>query len=277
MDNKNIIKNYNDTVKALKKDKSEAKKQQFIIIFNELDLQLNKELERIIVSKDKKSTSLEEEIDKLETIIRAIEYRENFRKNMVNDYKKIIGYKPKKLNEIPYSKETYEKDLEKYKFGYEIIEDVMKKGLSVTNLKETLSKKKRGKKKIEDNIKKLQKERAISLDKLKNNKEVLDALYNFTISAPFSEENSYIEYLLIKINEPTNEEEEKKEEKPKLKLSSVIEGLEDPPEIEYLRPTNILDEMKKAVEKYGDINIPNYSLVSSEPKVKITFKKSSDK
>ena len=277
MDNKNIIKNYNDTVKASKKDKSEEKKQQFIIIFNELDLQLNKELERIIVSKDKKSTSLEEEIDKLETIIRAIEYRENFRKNMVNDYKKIIGYKPKKLNEIPYSKETYEKDLEKYKFGYEIIEDVMKKGLSVTNLKETLSKKKRGKKKIEDNIKKLQKERAISLDKLKNNKEVLDALYNFTISAPFSEENSYIEYLLIKINEPTNEEEEKKEEKPKLKLSSVIEGLEDPPEIEYLRPTNILDEMKKAVEKYGDINIPNYSLVSREPKVKITFKKSSDK
>ena len=277
MDNKNIIKNYNDTVKASKKDKSEEKKQQFIIIFNELDLQLNKELERIIVSKDKKSTSLEEEIDKLETIIRAIEYRENFRKNMVNDYKKIIGYKPKKLNEIPYSKETYEKELEKYKFGYEIIEDVMKKGLSVTNLKETLSKKKRGKKKIEDNIKKLQKERAISLDKLKNNKEVLDALYNFTISAPFSEENSYIEYLLIKINEPTNEEEEKKEEKPKLKLSSVIEGLEDPPEIEYLRPTNILDEMKKAVEKYGDINIPNYSLVSREPKVKITFKKSSDK
>ena len=161
MDNKNIIKNYNDTVKASKKDKSEEKKQQFIIIFNELDLQLNKELERIIVSKDKKSTSLEEEIDKLETIIRAIEYRENFRKNMVNDYKKIIGYKPKKLNEIPYSKETYEKELEKYKFGYEIIEDVMKKGLSVTNLKETLSKKKRGKKKIEDNLKKLQKERAI--------------------------------------------------------------------------------------------------------------------
>ena len=193
---------------------------------------------------------------------------------MVNDYKKIIGYKPKKLNEIPYKKDSYEKELEKYKFGYEIIEDVMKKGLSVTNLKETLSKKKRGKKKIEDNIKKLQKERAISLDKLKNNKEVLDALYNFTISAPFSEENSYIEYLLIKINEPSAEETEiKKEEKPKIKLSSIIEGLEEPPEIEYQRPTNILDEMKKAVEKYGDINIPNYSLVSSEPKVKITFKK----
>ena len=31
--------------------------------------------------------------------------------------------------------------------------------------------------------------------------------------------------------------------------------------------------MKKAVEKYGDINIPNYSLVSREPKVKITFKR----
>lgn len=273
MDNRNIIKNYNDTVKTCKKDKSEEKKQQFIIIFNELDLQLNKELSRIVKSKDNKSTSLEEEIDKLETIIRAIEYRENFRENMVNDYKKIIGYKPKKLNVIPYTKDEYEKELEKYRFGYEIIEDVMKKGLSVTNLKETLSKKKRGKKKIEDNIKKLQKERAISLDKLKNNQEVLDALYNFTISAPFSEENSYIEYLLIKINEPTNEEEEKKEEKPKLKLSSVIEGLEDPPEIEYLRPTNILDEMKKAVEKYGDINIPNYNLVSSEPKIKITFKK----
>ena len=274
MDNKNIIKNYNETVKSLKKDKSEEKQQQFIIIFNELDLQLNKELERIVISKDNKCSSLEEEIDKLETIVRAIEYRENFRSNMVNDYKKIIGYKPKKLNEIPYKKDSYEKELEKYKFGYEIIEDVMKKGLSVTNLKETLSKKKRGKKKIEDNIKKLQKERAISLDKLKNNKEVLDALYNFTISAPFSEENSYIEYLLIKINEPSAEETEiKKEEKPKIKLSSIIEGLEEPPEIEYQRPTNILDEMKKAVEKYGDINIPNYSLVSSEPKVKITFKK----
>ena len=64
---RNIIKNYNETVKKIKKNKSEDNKQKFLIIFRELDIQLNKELTTIISKKSRLGKTLDKEIEVNET------------------------------------------------------------------------------------------------------------------------------------------------------------------------------------------------------------------
>ena len=78
---RNIIKNYNETVRKIKKNSNEDNKQKFLIIFRELDIQLSKELNLIISKKSKLGKTLDKEIERMESIINAATYRNNFRKN----------------------------------------------------------------------------------------------------------------------------------------------------------------------------------------------------
>ena len=270
---RNIIKNYNETVKSIKKNPTEDNKQKFLIIFRELDIQLNKELNTIISKKSKLGKTLEKEIDRLEDIINATTYRENFRNSMLDDYKAIIGYKPKNLIGIPFKTEDYQKYLNNLKDGNEIVDSLIKDGITVNNLKKTLNKKKnKNKKKVQSEIDKIQRERAKKIDKLKNNQDVVHALYSFIIAAPYSEENSYIEYLLIKINSFKKGSEEKEtKKKDKVALDSIlnITDLKDVPNIGSVRPVNILNHLEEAKKKHKDLNIPSSGLLEKEKKIKV--------
>ena len=250
---RNIIKNYNETVKSIKKNPSEDNKQKFLIIFRKLDIQLNKELSTIISKKSRLGKTLEKEIDRLEDIINATTYRESFRNSMLEDYKDIIGYKPKNLMGIPFKTEEYQKYL--------------------NNLKKTLNKKKsKNKKKVQTEIDKIQRERAKKIDKLKNNQDVVHALYDFIIAAPYSEENSYIEYLLIKINSFKKRDEEKEsKKKSKVSLDSILNvtDLKDIPNIGSVRPVNILNHLEDAKKKHKDLNLPSSGLLEKEKKIKV--------
>ena len=272
---RNIIKNYNETVRKIKKNSNEDNKQKFLIIFRELDIQLSKELNLIISKKSKLGKTLDKEIERMESIINAATYRNNFRKSMMNDYDAIIGYKPETLMNVPFETKEYEEYLNNLKEGNEIVNHLIKEGITVGNLKKTLNKKKnKNKKKVQDEIDEIQKERAKTIDKLKNNKEVVSALYNFIISAPYSEENAYIEYLLIKINSFDKEEEEKikkaDKKKEKLSLDSIL-NLDDKKinSIGSVKPVNILNHLSDAKEKYKDLNLPNAGLLENEKKIKV--------
>ena len=272
---RNIIKNYNETVKKIKKNKTEDNKQKFLIIFRELDIQLNKELTTIISKKSRLGKTLDKEIERIEDIINATTYRENFRESMLDDYNDIIGYKPENLMVIPFKTDDYVSYLNNLKEGNDIVNHLIQEGITVNNLKKILNKKKnKNKKKVQDEIDKIQKERAITIDKLKNSPEIVEALYNFIISAPYSEENAYIEYLLIKINSFNKEEkEETKGDKKKEKLSldsilniSDVKGINS---IGSVKPVNLLNHLSDAKEKFGDLNLPTAGLLENEKKIKV--------
>ena len=263
--NREIIKKYNEIIVSLKKDKSEQNKQKYMIIFKELDLQLSKELDQVVYNNAIVAKDLNGEVRRINTILTAIKYRTNFRDKMVKDYKSILGYKPKNLSEIPYEEEEYKTYLEDINKGKEIISFLLESGQKIAELKTEFKKKIKNKKKLNREIDKIQHRRAKLLEEIKKDLRLRKTLYNFVLTAPFSDENAYIQYILIKFNSDEKEsKEEEKEEKKKVDLNSIItENFffdKDLPMIEYEKPKNMLDYIKEAVVKFPELNLPTNGL-----------------
>ena len=274
--NREIIKKYNEIITSLKKDKSEANKQKYMIIFKELDLQLSKELDQVVYNNAIVAKDLNGEVKRITTILTAIRYRTNFRDKMVKDYKSILGYKPKNLSEIPYEEEEYKTYLEDINKGKEIISFLLESGQKITELKTEFKKKIKNKKKLNREIDKIQHRRAKLLEEIKKDLRLRKTLYNFVLTAPFSDENAYIQYILIKFNSDEKEskaKEEVKEEKKKVDLNSIItENFffdKDLPMIEYEKPKNMLDFIKEAIKKYPELNLPTNGLGEQIEKITI--------
>lgn len=283
MNNKNIIKGYEQICALLKNDKSEEVKQKYIIIFKELDLQLNNQLTKIIEDLSYTGKTLKDEIKRVESIIAALKYRRNFREKMAEEYLKLIGYKPIELLEI--KELEFENDYIAYKQnlseGLSIITELMKTGKKVNELKQQASKKSKNKTQLLKEADKLQQDRSAKIELLKQNEEVVNDLYDYCITAPFNEENAYIQYILIKINPKStlkiklgntpNRAVKKQEAKETEK--KVQEEMPIIPSLGSVRPNNMLKYMEEATENFDDINLPTNGLLENTKKVQIDSKK----
>jgi hypothetical protein len=281
MNNKAIIKSYEEACNLLKKDKSEDAKQKFLIIFKELDLQLNKELEERIEKLEATAPNLREEINRIEGILSLIKYRCESRTKMVNDYKMYIGYEPVDLVEVPHLED--EKDYVAYKTNLivanEIVTDLIKSGKRVSSLKEQLKKRGKNKIQIQKEIEELQNERGEKLETLKTNSGVLDDLYDYCLTAPFNEENAYIEYLMIKLNPSgilkINLKKTPKRTVKKHEVEADTRPLEEMPivpSIGSVRPNNMLKYMEETALQFDDVTIPSNGLIDNNSAVKVNAK-----
>jgi hypothetical protein len=281
MNNKAIIKSYEEACNLLKKDKSEDAKQKFLIIFKELDLQLNKELEERIEKLEATAPNLREEINRIEGILSLIKYRCESRTKMVNDYKMYIGYEPVDLVEVPHLED--EKDYVAYKTNLivanEIVTDLIKSGKRVSALKEQLKKRGKNKIQIQKEIEELQNERGEKLEALKSNSGVLDDLYDYCLTAPFNEENAYIEYLMIKLNPSgilkINLKKTPKRTVKKHEVEADTRPLEEMPivpSIGSVRPNNMLKYMEETALQFDDVTIPSNGLIDNNSAVKVNAK-----
>ncbi len=282
MNNKSIIKNYEQTCALLSKDKSEEAKQRFLIIFKELDLQLNKDLASNIEKLSYTASNLREEIRRIEAILSYLSYRREVREKMTNDYRSIIGYNPKDLEEIPHIDD--EKDYVAYKTNLivanEIISSLIKSGKRVSDLKKQLSKRGKKKEEIEKSIESIQKSRSEKLEELRSNTEVLNDLYDYCITAPFNEENAYIQYIMIKMNPngvlkvnvnrtPTRQV---KKQEVEVVDTKPMESMPMVPNLGSVRPNNILKYMEDTIQKFDDINIPTNGLIDNTTNITVNSK-----
>lgn len=278
MDNRNIIKRYQQVCAELKTDKSEDAKQKYLIIFKELDLQLNNELETGIERNSYTGSTLRDEIKRIEAILSMLKYRREFRSKMTDEYVRFIGYNPIDLEELPHMED--EPDYVAYKtnliIANEIMSDLIKSSKRVNSLKNSITKK--NKTKLLKELEALQDERSSKLQSLKDNKEVLDDLYDYCITAPFNDENAYIQYLLIKIS-PSGTLKIKLGDTPKRNIkkheqnnSSVKPTGDMPiiPQIGSVRPNNILKYMEDSVSKFDDIVVPTNGLIDNTTEVQIS-------
>ena len=282
MNNKSIIKNYEQTCALLSKDKSEEAKQRFLIIFKELDLQLNKDLANNIEKLSYTASNLREEIRRIEAILSYLSYRREVREKMTNDYRSIIGYNPKDLEEIPHIDD--EKDYVAYKTNLivanEIISSLIKSGKRVSDLKKQFSKRGKKKEEIEKSIESIQKSRSEKLEELRSNTEVLNDLYDYCITAPFNEENAYIQYIMIKMNPngvlkvnvnrtPTRQV---KKQEVEVVDTKPMDSMPMVPNLGSVRPNNILKYMEDTVQKFDDINVPTNGLIDNTSNINVNSK-----
>lgn len=282
MNNKNIIKSYEQVCDTLKRDKSEETKQRYLIIFKELDLQLTKEFESRIETLSVTAPNLREEIKRIESILSLINYRREFRNKMIEDYTNLIGYKPVDLDELPQLDD--EADYVAYKTNLivanEIILDLIKSGKKVGTLKNQLNKRSKNKAEIQKNIDAIQTERSEKLEALKSNEAVLDDLYDYCLTAPFNEENAYIQYIMIKLN-PKGELKINLNRKPNRTVkkhemevtdNKPLEEMPIVPNIGSVRPNNMLKYMEDTITNFEDLNIPTNGLIDNTTEIKVKAK-----
>ena len=276
MSNKEIIRAYEDAVKALKKDKTEDNKQKFLIMFKELELQLTKSFDTKMEQLSYTAKSIRDEIKRVEVILSLINNRREFRNRMVSDYTKFIGYEPVDLDSLMVLDE--ESDYVAYRTNLivanEIILDLIKSGKRLQFLKKSVEKKNRNKSQIESEIKRLQDYRKDKFDELRSNGNVIEDLYNYCLTAPFNEENAYIEYILIKINPKSelkiNLSDNKREVKKRsTQDKTIVDAMPDIIKLGSVRPTNILQRMEEAVKEHKDINLPTNGLIDNSDDIKI--------
>lgn len=276
MSNKEIIRAYEDAVKALKKDKTEDNKQKFLIMFKELELQLTKSFDTKMEQLSYTAKSIRDEIKRVEVILSLINNRREFRNRMVSDYTKFIGYEPVDLDSLMVLDE--ESDYVAYRTNLivanEIILDLIKSGKRLQFLKKSVEKKNRNKSQIESEIKELQDYRKDKFDELRSNGNVIEDLYNYCLTAPFNEENAYIEYILIKINPKSelkiNLSDNKREVKKRsTQDKTIVDAMPDIIKLGSVRPTNILQRMEEAVKEHKDINLPTNGLIDNSDDIKI--------
>lgn len=276
MSNKEIIRAYEDAVKALKKDKTEDNKQKFLIMFKELELQLTKSFDTKMEQLSYTAKSIRDEIKRVEVILSLINNRREFRNRMVSDYIKFIGYEPVDLDSLMVLDE--ESDYVAYRTNLivanEIILDLIKSGKRLQFLKKSVEKKNRNKSQIESEIKRLQDYRKDKFDELRSNGNVIEDLYNYCLTAPFNEENAYIEYILIKINPKSelkiNLSDNKREVKKRsTQDKTIVDAMPDIIKLGSVRPTNILQRMEEAVKEHKDINLPTNGLIDNSDDIKI--------
>lgn len=194
-----IVKRYAEVLNKLKKNNSEENKQNFLIIFNELDLQLNNELKKEVEDSKVKGKTLDEEINRVNNILSSINIREKNHKIMYDNYVKYIGYKPKNMRKIPFEKDKDE--YMEYVSNLTLGNDSINKLLDYEYELKKLEKKGARKIKIKNTIEARDKK----LKELKRSKKVLESLYKYIIDAPYDEKNAYISFILIKYKKGKNE------------------------------------------------------------------------
>lgn len=210
MNNKAIIRQYTDTCDLLKKDKSEEAKQRFMIIFNELDLQLSKDydkrMEKLVTYKD----NIKSEIKRMESVLELTKMRIENRERMLKDYKKYIGYIPRKKDLKPLECAEKEKEYQDYKTylskANDLVDELSKSEKRLSSLKAQLEKRIRNRESLEKDIVKAEKDANRHFENLKKNEKALGALYDYCHNAPFNENNAYFLHLLIQTQKVTKGE-----------------------------------------------------------------------
>lgn len=288
--NKNIIKKYEQIFNIVKLNNNEENKQRYIIIFNQLDLQLNNQLTKVIENLSFTGKTLRQEIKRIEAILNALRSRHTYRNNMVQDYISVIGYAPQELLEIK-EFENEKKYIEygtNLQDGYKVISELMLSGKKINELR--LQAKKKGKKNkalLNQEADKLQEERDTKIERLKNNESVINDLYDYCINAPFNELNAYIQYILIKINpkstlklkieDPIEEqtpeviEETKVIEEP-IEEKKIYKPAEEMPiilELGSVKPISLFENMDETMENFEDINLPSNGLIDNTEVINI--------
>ena len=137
MTDKELIKNYKETYKVVAKKPTEKAKKIYLNAFNAFDRKLNKDLDEYLKELDVRPKSLDSEITRIKKVLNALHYRLDVRNKMIDDYKSILGYKPKKLSKI-----SAEKDYEKFKnmlknltTAKDIIRDLIISGKEIRKMK----------------------------------------------------------------------------------------------------------------------------------------------
>lgn len=277
MSNKEIIRSYEQICGVLKQNNTEDTKQQFLILFKELEIQLNKSFNEKIDQLSYTAKNLREEIRRVDVILSLIKNRQEFRNRMINDHRRFLGYDPLELDDIEIFKQV--KDFEAYKNNLvkanEIMVNLIRTGKKLRSYKNQLERNPKNAIYLNKEIAKLQQTRLQKIEDLKNNSEVIDDLYSYCLTAPFNEENAYIEYILIKINP-------KSELKINLNLDNkrnirtrnneekqVQETMPDLKQLGSVKPNNFLTKLEEATKKNKDINIPTNGLIDQEEIIKV--------
>ena len=191
MTDKELIKNYKDTYKAVTKKSTEKGKKIYINAFDAFDKKLNKDLDSYIKEINVRPANIDAEIIRIKKVINALHYRLDVRKKMLDDYVKV--QKIPLENEYDRLKESLN-NLTKAK---DIIRELIISGKEIRRIKKNNSvfkKQNNMNKKIDSLIKK----RIKLIELLKKAPDIMDDLYKFAIKAPFNEENGYINYLIVK-------------------------------------------------------------------------------
>lgn len=275
--NKDLLKSYEQMVLNLKRDSSEEYKQQYLMLFKELELQLNKTFYDSINSLENTGKNLKEEIRRVDLIIKTIMNRQDYRKRMIKEHKELLGYEPldlvvlEELDQV----DAYNEYKNNLMTANNILVELIRSGKRLKSLEAQILRNPKNYDFIKAEIKALKKSRNDTLASLKNNKSVLEDLYNFALTAPYNEENAYINYLIIKIKPLDNrvindyhkriirgyKKEEKKEvvknELPKLqKIGSV-------------KPNGYISNLEKAMQDFDDVELPTNGLLEDENTVTI--------
>ena len=283
MNNSEIIKKYDQICASLDKDNSETNKQQYLIIFKELDIQLNKSFQTKMEQLSYSAKSLKEEIRRVDTILKIISNRIKARNKMISDHHKYIGYDPLELEGIDgiERENDYKLYLSNLEKSNAIITELIRCGKKLKTLKIQLEKSAKRQPSIEEEISKIQKYRASKMNELKSDAEALEDLYNYCLTAPFNEENAYIEYILIKLN-PGGELKinlEKEDNKRTLKNRSnmsrdkVQETMPEINKVGAVRPNNMLTRLENATKEFDSIDIPTNGLINNKEQIKIDMNK----
>ena len=278
MSNKEIIKSYEQICGVLKQNNSEENKQQYLILFKELEIQLNKSFNGKLEQLSYTAKNMREEIRRIDVILSLIKNRQEFRTRMIKDHRKYIGYDPLELDEI----EIFDQvgDYESYKNNLvkanQIIVNLIRSGKKLKSLKSQLERNPKNADYLNVEISNLQKIRTEQIEELKKDADVLEDLYNYCLTAPFNEENAYIEYILIKLN-PKSELKinlgmDNKRAIKNRKSQETIEVKKEMPELKSIgsvRPNNIFMRLEKASKEITDINIPTNGLIEQEESIKV--------
>lgn len=204
MKEKDLIKNYKDAFKACKEKPTEQNKNVYINAFNAFDSKLNKDLTEYLDKCKEKSRTLKEESHRIERVIDAVNYRKSLREKMIKDYSSLMNYKPKKLSKIPLEHKLGE--IKSYKQSIDdlavIIKELITSGKQIREFKNKKSVFVADSKTIKK-IEVLTQTRVKLINLLKNNPKLMNDLYLYAVRAPYSNENGYINYLLIK-SDPKN-------------------------------------------------------------------------
>ena len=204
MKEKDLLKVYKKAYKDCRENPSEEKKKVFINAFNAFDIKLNKDLTDFLDKCKQKTRTLDEEKVRIQKVLDSVNYRKKLRERMIEDYKNLMNYKPKKMPKIPLNHKLDE--IESYKKNIEdlsvIIKELISSGKQIRaykNKKSVFTIDDKTNKKIDILIG----TRTKLINLLKNNPKLMNDLYLYAVRAPYSNENGYINYLLIK-SDPKN-------------------------------------------------------------------------
>ena len=278
MNNKEIIKSYEQLCGTLRVNANEDIKQQFLILFKELEIQLNKTFDENMSFLSYTAKNLKEEMRRIDSILSLINGRKEFRTKMINDHRKYIGYDPLDLKDIEIFQEV--DDFKAYKsnlkIANEIIGRLMKSDKRLNSLKSQIERNPKNADYLQKEMDRVKQYRNEQIEDLKSKNDVLEDLYNYSLTAPFSEDNAYINFILIKLNSKDKVKVDLSSDNKRIVTSRtqkvMTEKKDKIPESKNLgtvKPNNIVKKFSKASKEKTDINIPSNGLVANDKVVQI--------